>query len=123
MVVARAAATAACSWVRREPISISGRPPAADTILAAAEGDGAVVIEDRQGESFQHTFAEGAGRSTGSASPGKNHLGGLSMSPRNRKSRVGKRRRVQERTHRFQGRVVEDDHPEPPAIFRCRRCR
>ena len=34
---ARAAATAASSWVRREPISISGRPPAAVTIRAAAE--------------------------------------------------------------------------------------
>ena len=33
---ARAAATAASSWVRREPISISGRPPAAVTIRAAA---------------------------------------------------------------------------------------
>ena len=34
---ARAAATAASSWVRREPISISGRSPAAVTIRAAAE--------------------------------------------------------------------------------------
>ena len=34
---ARAAATAASSWVRREPISMHGRPPAAVTIRAAAE--------------------------------------------------------------------------------------
>ena len=34
---ARAAATAGSSCVRREPISISGRPPAAVTIRAAAE--------------------------------------------------------------------------------------
>ena len=34
---ARAAATAASSWVRRDPISISGRPSAAVTIRAAAE--------------------------------------------------------------------------------------
>ena len=33
---ARAAATAASSWARREPISISGRPRAAVTIRAAA---------------------------------------------------------------------------------------
>ena len=32
-----AAATADCSWVRREPISMIGRPPAATTIRAAAE--------------------------------------------------------------------------------------
>ena len=34
---ARALATAAISWVRREPISISGRCPAALTIREAAE--------------------------------------------------------------------------------------
>ena len=34
--VARAEATAASSWVRRDPISISGRPAAAVTIRAAA---------------------------------------------------------------------------------------
>ncbi len=34
---ARAAATAACSCVRREPISMHGRPPAARTIREAAE--------------------------------------------------------------------------------------
>ena len=34
---ARAAATAACSCVRREPISMIGRPPAAVTIRAAAD--------------------------------------------------------------------------------------
>ncbi len=34
---ARALATAARSWVRREPISISGRPSAAVTIREAAE--------------------------------------------------------------------------------------
>ncbi len=34
---ARAAATAASSWVRRLPISISGLPPAATTMRAAAE--------------------------------------------------------------------------------------
>ena len=34
---ARAAATAASSWVRRAPISISGRPPAATAIREAAE--------------------------------------------------------------------------------------
>ena len=34
---ARAAATADISWVRREPISISGRPAAALTMRAAAE--------------------------------------------------------------------------------------
>ena len=34
---ARAAATAASSWVRREPISIIGRPAAAVTMRAAAE--------------------------------------------------------------------------------------
>ncbi len=33
---ARAAATAACSWLRRLPISTRGRPPAASTIRAAA---------------------------------------------------------------------------------------
>ena len=33
---ARAAATAASSWARREPISMSGRPRAAVTIRAAA---------------------------------------------------------------------------------------
>jgi hypothetical protein len=37
MYAARAAATAACSWVRREPISISGRPWAALTMRAAAD--------------------------------------------------------------------------------------
>ncbi len=42
MYAARAAATAAPSWVRRDPISISGRPdgpgpPAAVTIRDAAE--------------------------------------------------------------------------------------
>ena len=36
MNAARAAATAACSPVRREPISASGRPPAADTTRDAA---------------------------------------------------------------------------------------
>jgi hypothetical protein len=34
---ARAAATAACSCVRREPISMQGRPPAARVIREAAE--------------------------------------------------------------------------------------
>ena len=34
---ARAAATAASSWVRREPISMHGRPPAASVIRDAAE--------------------------------------------------------------------------------------
>ena len=34
---ARADATAACSCVRREPISMIGRPPAATTIRAAAD--------------------------------------------------------------------------------------
>ena len=34
---ARAAATAACSWVRRPPISSSGRPFAASTMRAAAD--------------------------------------------------------------------------------------
>ena len=34
---ARALATAACSWVRREPISISGRSSAAVTIRDAAD--------------------------------------------------------------------------------------
>lgn len=33
---ARAAATAACSWARRAPISITGRPPAAAVIREAA---------------------------------------------------------------------------------------
>jgi hypothetical protein len=33
----RAAATAASSWVRRDPISIKGRPAAADTIRDAAD--------------------------------------------------------------------------------------
>ncbi len=33
---ARAAATAACSWVRREPISMQGRPAAAPVIRLAA---------------------------------------------------------------------------------------
>ncbi len=37
MNAARAAATALCSPARREPISASGRPSAADTIRAAAE--------------------------------------------------------------------------------------
>src|SRR5579862_2737507 len=37
MYAARAAATAAPSWVRRDPISISERPPAADTIRDAAD--------------------------------------------------------------------------------------
>ncbi len=37
MYAARAAATADRSWVRREPISTSGRPAAAVTILEAAE--------------------------------------------------------------------------------------
>jgi hypothetical protein len=34
---ARAAATAASSWVRREPISMHGRSQAAETMRAAAE--------------------------------------------------------------------------------------
>ena len=34
---ARAAATAAASWVRRDPISMIGRPAAAETMRAAAE--------------------------------------------------------------------------------------
>jgi hypothetical protein len=34
---ARAAATAASSWVRREPISTQGRSPAAQVILEAAD--------------------------------------------------------------------------------------
>ena len=34
---ARAAATAACSWVRREPISMHGRSPAASVIREAAD--------------------------------------------------------------------------------------
>ena len=34
---ARAAATAASSWVRREPISMHGRSPAASVIREAAE--------------------------------------------------------------------------------------
>ena len=34
---ARAAATAASSWVRREPISMHGRSPAAHVIREAAE--------------------------------------------------------------------------------------
>ena len=37
MYAARALATAAISWVRREPISMSGRPSAAFTIRDAAE--------------------------------------------------------------------------------------
>ncbi len=37
MKAARALATAASSWVRREPISISGRPAAASTIREPAE--------------------------------------------------------------------------------------
>ena len=37
MNAARAAATALCSPVRRDPISAIGRPCAADTIRAAAE--------------------------------------------------------------------------------------
>ena len=37
MKAARAAATAECSPVRRDPISARGRPPAAETIRAAAE--------------------------------------------------------------------------------------
>ena len=37
MYAARAEATAACSCVRREPISISGRPTAALTMRAAAD--------------------------------------------------------------------------------------
>ena len=37
MSAARALATAASSWVRREPISISGRSPAAVTIRDAAD--------------------------------------------------------------------------------------
>src|SRR5699024_12532637 len=37
MAAARAAAAAACSWARREPISIHERPPAAMVIRDAAE--------------------------------------------------------------------------------------
>ena len=37
MTAARAAATAAASWVRREPISAHGRSPAAPLIREAAE--------------------------------------------------------------------------------------
>ena len=37
MYAARAAATAASSWVRREPISMHGRTPAAHVIRDAAE--------------------------------------------------------------------------------------
>jgi hypothetical protein len=37
MYAARAAATAASSWVRRDPISMHGRPPAAEVIREAAE--------------------------------------------------------------------------------------
>ena len=37
MYAARAHATAACSWVRREPISMHGRSPAAQVIREAAE--------------------------------------------------------------------------------------
>src|SRR5699024_5091208 len=37
MAAARAAAAAACSWARREPISIHERPPAAMVIREAAE--------------------------------------------------------------------------------------
>ena len=37
MYAARAAATAACSWVRREPISMHGRSPATSVIREAAE--------------------------------------------------------------------------------------
>ena len=51
---ARAAATAASSWVRRDPISMIGRPAAAETMRAAADGDRAVVVEDRQRERLQH---------------------------------------------------------------------
>ena len=36
MYAARAAAMAASSWVRREPISMQGRSPAADVIREAA---------------------------------------------------------------------------------------
>ncbi len=37
MYAARAAATAASSWVRREPISMQGRSPAAEVIRDAAD--------------------------------------------------------------------------------------
>ena len=37
MYAARAAATAASSWVRREPISMQGRSPAVTVIREAAE--------------------------------------------------------------------------------------
>ena len=51
---ARAAATAASSWVRREPISMHGRPPAARRHPRGGRGDRRVVVVDREQQRLEH---------------------------------------------------------------------
>ena len=82
----RAAATAASSWVRREPISMTGAAAGGGDHAGGGRGDRAVVVEHRQHQRLQHhALGERAG-DVRIGEPGKNSSPSAypSMSPVNR---------------------------------------
>ena len=68
---ARAAATAACSWVRRPPISSSGRPSAASTIRAAAEATALSWLRIDSARVSSSTPSANEARTVRTGDPGK----------------------------------------------------
>ena len=71
MCAARAAATAASSWVRREPISMHGRSQAAEIMRAAADAMALSWLSTESARVSSSTPSAKGARTVSTGEPGK----------------------------------------------------